>query len=1132
VLRFDCPWRLGTAGLLLFLAALTGAEGLQAPPKPAPAKPAPAAPTRSAAKAPPITTLVLTVTGPAGKPVEGAVVVVVPVVGAFLPSGSVSSEKLRSAVTGREGGARLDALPPGPWHVTVKARGLVPRTLRRVASGPLAVRLEKGGSITGVVRDGATSRPVAKARVAIDAERQAPSAWSDDPTRNETATDAQGRFRLDGIGVGVVTLAARAPGFARAERTGVRAGANVELFLFPGASLAGLVRDDDGRPVPGATVRAEADQGWGAPPPERTDARGEFRMAGVREGEYTVVAREGGRAPGFAVAVVEPEGEATVSVVLSEGGYATGRIVDAERRPLAGRVRLDGFAGRSLPEFASDVLTAQARADGTFALGPLPLGSLSLDVSAPRHVSRQVTVEIGARGRAPDLGDLVLDRGLSIAGRVRERGGRPLAGVSLRAERHGAGESSEAEAASEDDGAFLLAGLGSGRHDVTASAAGYVAARSIADAGGEPVELVLEPGGQIEGRVVDGDGDPVDNAFVSAEEQSRSQGSASAVFEKAEDGSGRFTLRDVAAGTYALYARAEGRGQGSLAGVRVAAGRSTNVGTITLERGGVVRGVVVDAEGAGIPGALVSAERDANRRRGPSQTQSGSNGAFELAAVPLGPVRVRAWHPAYAPSRDVATTVEAEGEPAPLRLVLGRGGRVEGRALLRDGRPFAAGRVSCYSTSPENRGIGSEMVPIGPDGGFVVEHAMPGRAMLQLMAFASASPMMSGPSENILSSVVSRELEVREGETTQVDLTLRDVVVEGRVTRGAEPEPGVVVSVMSADGSSMMTWMGPRVARVLLPGPQPLAATTREDGRYELLVFAPGRAYVEVVGGGKRHAAREVEIPDADRFELDIALGAASVSGIVVDRESGSPVPEVSLSLRRADGSGDGGGGESGADGRFTIAAEPGEYDLYARAPDRAPATQRLSVGTGGLSDVRVELERGQEIRGRLADGSGRAAAGFRMLATTADGERSGSANSGPDGAFRIAGLAAKPYGIFGGSELAGYAVRSSVLPGGDPLTLTLQPAGRVVVRVVDAASQPVPNAFPRVETVDGVLVRMVGRSGPTDPDGVFTLSCPAGVVEVVVRDAQRMGRASVPVAPGASVPLTVVLSPQAAKTP
>jgi hypothetical protein len=57
------------------------------------------------------------------------------------------------------------------------------------------------------------------------------------------------------------------------------------------------------------------------------------------------------------------------------------------------------------------------------------------------------------------------------------------------------------------------------------------------------------------------------------------------------------------------------------------------------------------------------------------------------------------------------------------------------------------------------------------------------------MAFASASPMMSGSSENILSSVVSRELQVREDETTQVDLTLRDVSRGGarHARRRAEP---------------------------------------------------------------------------------------------------------------------------------------------------------------------------------------------------------------------------------------------------------------------------------------------------------------------------------------------------------
>ena len=130
-----------------------------------------------------------------------------------------------------------------------------------------------------------------------------------------------------------------------------------------------------------------------------------------------------------------------------------------------------------------------------------------------------------------------------------------------------------------------------------------------------------------------------------------------------------------------------------MSGVRVAAGRTTDVGTITLGRGGVVQGVVVDAEGNGIPGATVSAERDANRRRGQVETQTGSTGAFELQGVPVGPVYVSARHPAYAAAPAVATTVDPDKEPVPVRIVLARGGRLEGRALFRDGRAFVGGRV-------------------------------------------------------------------------------------------------------------------------------------------------------------------------------------------------------------------------------------------------------------------------------------------------------------------------------------------------------------------------------------------------------------------------------------------------------
>ena len=63
---------------------------------------------------PPITSLEVAVTDPAGKPVEGAFVMAVPLQGAYRSIGGLAPEKVRSTVTGREGKAKLDSPPPGP----------------------------------------------------------------------------------------------------------------------------------------------------------------------------------------------------------------------------------------------------------------------------------------------------------------------------------------------------------------------------------------------------------------------------------------------------------------------------------------------------------------------------------------------------------------------------------------------------------------------------------------------------------------------------------------------------------------------------------------------------------------------------------------------------------------------------------------------------------------------------------------------------------------------------------------------------------------------------------------------------------------------------------------------------------
>ncbi len=1111
--------------------ALFAVAGAQVPPKPAAAAQTPvSSPARKAPKPapPPVTRLDVVVTDPAGRPVEGAFVMAVPVQGAYRSFGGLAPEKVRSTVTGREGKARLESLPPGPWNVTVHARGLVPQPTRRVASGPLAVRLEKGGVITGVVREGDGNRPIAGARVAVESGLSTPEGWSAEATRNEAVTDAEGRFRLEGIGRAPVRLSARARGFGRAERSGVRAGASVELFLFPGATLAGAVRDDGGRPVKGATVRAVGDTSWNAPPTERTDERGEFELAVFPPGEYTVVAREGGRAPGIASVVVEPEGEATVSLTVSDGGYATGRIVDAAGRPLAGRVRLEVFDDRGLPDFASDGVAAEAKADGTFALGPLPLGALGIGVSAPRHASRRVEAQVNARGRTVDVGDITLDPGLAIRGRVRDREGGAIADATVRALRQEPGEAGEAEATSGPDGRFDLGGLRPGRHQVSASAPGHATAFATAEAGGEPVDVVLDVGGKVTGRVVDAEGSPVEEARVTAQADDRARGPGGYHSARADEGDGRFLLPDVAPGAYDLGVQASGRGEAARSGVRVASGRTTDVGTIALARGGTVQGVVVDTEGRGIPGATVHADRDANRRTSQLETQTGSTGAFELSGVPIGPVHVVARHPSYAISSPVVAEVDPERETPPVRIVLARGGRIEGRALHRDGRPFAGGRVHAWPLDRRASGGGWEAAPLDGDGSIVMEHVPAGRMKVDLMAFTPSSPSVSGMvGGNILTTVASREVEVRDGETAPVDLALRDVVVSGRVTRGGQPEAGVLVGVMSAQGSSVMAWVGPPAARAVAPsGPPPLNAVTREDGSYELLVFTPGRAYVEMQGGGQHHAGREVEIPDADRFVLDLEIAGATVTGVVVDRETGEPVPEVYVSLRPAEGQkAQGGSAESGVDGRFSLSAEPGEYRLVTRARDRQPASLPLSVGPSGVADLRVELDRGLEISGRLLDAAGRPAPGFQIVAIPPDGGNGGYDNSGPDGRFRIGGLAQAPHALAGGSELAGFAFRPAVTPGGEPLALTLRPAGHIRVRVVDPAGLPVKDAYPRIQAIDGARVRMPGRtSGPTDASGVSELVSPAGVVEVMASGEKGTGRGTVTVPPGGTLSLTIVL--------
>lgn len=124
---------------------------------------------------------------------------------------------LSAAVVSADGGFAVEDVPPGSYALQVAAFGFavsdeyaveVPEAPAQPP--PLTVRLSRGGSVSGVVRDEQTRQPVSGARVSMEGGVE--SVASSFPTSVSTTTDASGAFRLSGLAEGLrsITVQSRA----------------------------------------------------------------------------------------------------------------------------------------------------------------------------------------------------------------------------------------------------------------------------------------------------------------------------------------------------------------------------------------------------------------------------------------------------------------------------------------------------------------------------------------------------------------------------------------------------------------------------------------------------------------------------------------------------------------------------------------------------------------------------------------------------------------------------------------------------------------------------------------------------------------------------------------------------------
>ena len=232
---------------------------------------------------------------------------------------------------------------------------------------------------------------------------------------------------------------------------------------------------------------------------------------------------------------------------------------------------------------------------------------------------------------------------------------------------------------------------------------------------GQPSVLTLTAaGGDVRGRVITGDGEPVAGARVAIGEprdaDRRTDGSL--VFQWSSrsattDGDGRFSLAGVAPGSQPLYAFAEGLASAATR-IDVAAGETT-FAEISLSPGVTVTGVVRDGDGQPVAGAVILALdgpfKDPFPTQGPTDrgrpfhrpaTRSGEDGAYRLDHVPGGAVHLYAgkglsfWDRFGADylGSTQQTLEGVDGERLEWDPVLTLGLRIHGRVTFADGTPM------------------------------------------------------------------------------------------------------------------------------------------------------------------------------------------------------------------------------------------------------------------------------------------------------------------------------------------------------------------------------------------------------------------------------------------------------------
>ena len=826
--------------------------------------------------------------------------------------------------------------------------------LQRSASVRVSVLSEGGAGV-----DGAT--------VQVFWEHDARFYWA-----GAASTDGSGQAALASLPQGRVWVLAEAPGFARSSSAAVLGGEPraLRFTLHPAQTLAVTVQDETSVPIAKATVLVDtADP---LPFGALTDEHGVAHLLRLGASPWTVKAS----APGYE-SISRTGVRGALAITLRRLAALEVTVLGADGKPALGATVM--IAGPTLWPARS----ALADRTGVARIAGLLAGSYDLRAILGSAVSPTLLGFELARG-ANDKLTLSLEPGRTVIALVTDgEGPSPIvvadADVVLA---EGGVSSFPIRGRTGSDGKVALGPIASGPATLGARAEDFVGSALVAvpDVLSGPVRVPLTRGATIRGDVTDARGYPVEGASIEV------VGSDASGLPIAE--------------TPALVGFRQNHFAWSLPGP---------LPLIPAGELGVMPGPVppIPKPGAEAPLATNSTDfQEPLAELAPWITNRG--GQFTARPVTPGRVRVIVRHPDYVEGTSELVSVAPGGE-AHLKIVLLRGGSLEGRVSDERGQPLSG--VEVELSSP--RATRTELATTASDGTFAFA-AVPNDVTLSLARAEDPSRV-----------VLRKSLHVAEGAHEKLELTLPAAREPIRVV--VHDEEGRPVELVEVAATSLEPTRPMRLTRFT----DGEGAVTFDDALGENLRF------VAEAPGFTRSVQTSASAPK--QVELVLRRGVLVEGRVTAVRGrrtvAGATITVQQNGVRKV--------ATSDGDGMYRLRdVAAGELRVRVEHADFADEEALLRVEATGRADRAfslpdVDLSEAGEVEGDLVDERGERVAGARVMA-----------GEGPS--YLPAGR--MPRGVVL-SDADGHFVLPRVHPGSAVISAISSVAGRGSARAVEVSS-------------------------------------------------------------------------------